>query len=66
MIYGYMHFILESENRDQHFYNLDYSRAEARHPTLALKERQGSDPRSCSELPQVGYNEADAVISARP
>jgi len=33
---------------------------------LRLLQRQGRDPRSCSELPQVGYNEADAVRSARP
>jgi hypothetical protein len=31
-----------------------------------LLQRQGSGPHSCSELPQVGYNEADVVRSARP
>ena len=31
-----------------------------------LLQQQGGGPRSCSELPQVGYNEADAVRSARP
>ncbi len=30
-----------------------------------LLQRQGSGPRSCSELPQVGYNEADVVRLAR-
>jgi len=33
---------------------------------LRLLQRQGSGPRSCSELPQVGCNEADVVRSTRP
>ncbi len=31
-----------------------------------LLQRQGSGPRSCSDLPQVDYNEADVVRSVRP
>jgi len=31
-----------------------------------LLQRQSSGSRSCSELPQVGCNEVDAVRSARP
>jgi len=31
-----------------------------------LLQRQGSGPRSCSELLQVGYNEVDAVRLVRP
>ncbi len=33
---------------------------------LRLLQRQGSGPRSCSDLPQGGYNEGFVVRSARP
>ncbi len=32
---------------------------------LRLLQRRGSGPRSCSKLPQVGYNEGFVVRSAR-
>ena len=33
---------------------------------LRSLQRRGSGPRSCSELPQVGYNDGFVVRSARP
>ena len=33
---------------------------------LRSLQRRGSGPRSCSELPRVGYNEGFVVRSARP
>jgi hypothetical protein len=32
---------------------------------LRLLQRQGSSPRSCSDLPRVGHNEGFVVRSAR-